>query len=200
MEKNPSAPVASSPAASPLWETLETDARGEIQGFLQRVLEEEVDALLGRQKSERRRPETVGYRNGHGRPRQLALTSGTITVRRPRVRDLDERFVSRVLPRFQRRTREGGRSCRSSTCTASRRATSSLRCGDCWARPRRSAPAPFSGSRPTGRASTTPEAGASSRTYRWSMSGPMGSTSKLGWRTPRRRSWCSSAPWPMGAR
>jgi len=108
MEKNPLAPAASSPAASPLWETLETYARGEIQGFLQRVLEEEVEALLGRRKSERRRPETVGYRNGHGRPRQLALTSGTITVRRPRVRDLDERFVSRVLPLFQRRTREVG--------------------------------------------------------------------------------------------
>lgn len=108
MEKNPSVPTASSPAASPLWETLETYARGEIQGFIQRVLEEEVDALLGRKKSERRRPETVGYRNRHGRPRQLALTSGAITVRRPRVRDLDERFVSRVLPLFQRRTREVG--------------------------------------------------------------------------------------------
>ena len=108
MEKNPFVSAASSPAARPLWETLETYARGEIQGFLQRVLEEEVEALLGRKKSERRRLESVGYRNGHGRPRQLALTSGTITVRRPRVRDLDERFVSRVLPLFQRRTREVG--------------------------------------------------------------------------------------------
>lgn len=108
MEKNPSAPAASRPTASPLWETLETYARGEIQGFLQRVLEEEVAALLGRKKSARRRPETAGYRSGHGRPRQLALTSGTITLRRPRVRDLDERFVSRVLPLFQRRTREVG--------------------------------------------------------------------------------------------
>lgn len=108
MEKNPLVSAASSPAASPLWATLETYARGEIQGFLQRVLEEEVEALLGRKKSERRRPETGGYRNGHGQPRQLALTSGTITVRRPRVRDLDARFVSRVLPLFQRRTREVG--------------------------------------------------------------------------------------------
>jgi transposase-like protein len=33
---------------------------------------------------------------------------GTITVRRPRLRGLDERFVSRVLPLFQRRTREVG--------------------------------------------------------------------------------------------
>ena len=32
--------------------------------------------------------------------------NGTITVRRPRVRDLEERFVSRLLPLFQRRTPE----------------------------------------------------------------------------------------------
>jgi putative transposase len=96
-------------ASSPLWETLESYARQEIQRFVQRLLEEEVDALLGRQKSERRRPGTpVGYRNGYGQPRQLALSSGTITVQRPRVRDLEERFVSRVLPLFRRRTREVG--------------------------------------------------------------------------------------------
>ncbi len=101
--------TAGSAASSPLWETLETYARGEIQQFVQRLLEEEVEALLGRRKSERRSPEAPGgYRNGYGTPRQLALSSGTITVRRPRVRDLDERFVSRVLPLFQRRTRELG--------------------------------------------------------------------------------------------
>ena len=95
--------------SSPVWDTLETYARAQIQQFVQRLLEEEVDAVLGRPKSERRTAATpVGYRNGHGKPRQLALTAGTITVRRPRVRDLDERFVSRVLPAFQRRTREVG--------------------------------------------------------------------------------------------
>ncbi len=101
--------IEGSVASSPLWPTLERYARGQIQVFVQRLLEEEVEALLGRGKSERRTPETmVGYRNGYGKPRQLALTSGTITVQRPRVRELDERFVSRVLPLFQRRTREVG--------------------------------------------------------------------------------------------
>ena len=38
----------------------------------------------------------------------MTLTSGTITVRRPRVRDLNERFVSRVLPLFKRQTKEVG--------------------------------------------------------------------------------------------
>ena len=71
-------------ASSPLWETLESYAREQIQAFVQRLLEEEVDASLGREESERRTPAVpVGYSNGYGKPRQLALTSGTITVRRP---------------------------------------------------------------------------------------------------------------------
>jgi hypothetical protein len=47
-------------------------------------------------------------RNGYGKPRRLNLTAGTFTVRRPRVRGLAERFVSRVLPLFTRRTRAVG--------------------------------------------------------------------------------------------
>ena len=41
-------------------------------------------------------------------PAGSRLTNGTITVRRPRVRDLNERFVSRVLPLFKRQTKEVG--------------------------------------------------------------------------------------------
>ena len=101
--------IAGERSASPVWEQLETFARQEIQGFVQRLLEEEVADLLGRKRSERRMPASpAGYRNGYGQPRHLALVNGTITVRRPRVRDLDERFVSQVLPRFRRRTREVG--------------------------------------------------------------------------------------------
>ena len=69
-------------------------------------MEEEVTELLGRGKSERRAPVDAapGYRNGQGQPRQLTLGSGTIQVRRPRVRGLEARFESRVLPWFLRRT------------------------------------------------------------------------------------------------
>lgn len=49
-----------------------------------------------------------GYRNGYGQPRMLSLTRGTITLRRPRVRNLAERFVSCILPVFKRRTKEVG--------------------------------------------------------------------------------------------
>ncbi len=97
--------------ASPVWATLEAFAREQIQAFVQRLLEEEVTDLLGRGKSVRRAAvdPAPGSRNGHGRARRLTLSSGTITVRRPRLRGLAERFESRVLPLFQRRTQEVGR-------------------------------------------------------------------------------------------
>ncbi len=93
-----------------MWEVLEGMVREKAQEFIQGILEEEVTDLLGREKSERRagidRPE--GYRNGYGKPRRLAMSSGTITLRRPRVRGVEERFQSRVLPLFARRTKEVG--------------------------------------------------------------------------------------------
>ena len=91
-----------------VWDNLEEWARSLIQGALQDVLEEEVTELLGRLKSERRKPvdEVGGYRNGYGKPRNLTMSCGTVTVRRPRVRELEQRFESRVLPLFARRTRE----------------------------------------------------------------------------------------------
>ncbi len=90
------------------WESLEGFARATIQGWLQDILDAEITELLGRAKSERRRdvdPQT-GYRNGYGKPRRLAMGAGTIVVRRPRVRDLEERFESQVLPLFKRQTKE----------------------------------------------------------------------------------------------
>jgi len=90
------------------WERLESYVRGKAQELIQALLEEEVTELLGRGKSERRGVVDApgGYRSGHGKPRRLTLGSGTITVRRPRVRDLEERFESRILPLFVRRSQE----------------------------------------------------------------------------------------------
>jgi transposase-like protein len=89
---------------------LEAYARIHVQSFIQTLLEEEVTALLGRAKSQRRESvdAPVGYRNGHGKPRRLSMQGGTIVVQRPRVRGLEERFESRVLPLFERRTKEVG--------------------------------------------------------------------------------------------
>jgi hypothetical protein len=50
--------------------------------------------------------EQPGYRNGYGTPRRLPMSIGTIEIQRPRVRDLSERFKSKVLPMFKRQTRE----------------------------------------------------------------------------------------------
>ena len=96
--------------ATTSFESLEMYARSEIQRWLQSLLEEEVGDLLGRERYARREAGQVeaSYRNGHGEPRRLAMSCGTVTVRRPRVRGLEERFESRVLPLFKRRTEEVG--------------------------------------------------------------------------------------------
>ena len=95
----------------PVWESLERFARQGVQRLLQQVLEEEVEQVLGRARYERRDGVDAppGYRNGFGKPRRLSAMAGTITVRRPRVRGLEARFESRLLPLFKRRTEEVGR-------------------------------------------------------------------------------------------
>jgi len=92
--------------STPTWDTLEDWAGSSIQGLVQQLLEEEVTELLGRTRYQRRTSvdAPAGSRNGHGKPRRVSLMSGTIEVRRPRVRGLEERFESRILPLFMRRT------------------------------------------------------------------------------------------------
>jgi transposase-like protein len=89
------------------WDDLEEWVRAKVQELIQSVLEEEITELLGRSKAVRRPAvdSALVYRNGHGKPRQLTLGCGTITVRRPRVRGLEGRFESRVLPLFVRRSK-----------------------------------------------------------------------------------------------
>ena len=96
-------------ASTVCYEMIEAKARERIQSWLQGLLEEEVTEFLGRGKSQRRSQEAVvGYRNGYGKPRHVALSSGTVSVRRPRLRNLGDRFESRVLPLFKRRSQELG--------------------------------------------------------------------------------------------
>ena len=92
--------------SSPEWDELEDWLRGSIQKLIQETLEEEVTGFFGRVKSARRSEEDSdsGYRNGYARPRKLALSGGTIELKRPRVRNTEERFESRLLPLFARRT------------------------------------------------------------------------------------------------
>lgn len=88
------------------YQRLEEFARQKIREHLQDLLEQEVTEWLGRQRSERKlNPvEQPGYRNGYGKPRRFTMSVGTVEIRRPRVRNLDERFESRILPMFKRQT------------------------------------------------------------------------------------------------
>lgn len=63
-----------------------------------------MTGLLGRSRYQRQA--AVDGVQGYSKPRRLTLRIGPITIRRPRVRGLEERFTSRILPLFARRTRE----------------------------------------------------------------------------------------------
>ena len=66
------------------------------QLVLQRAVEEEVTAFLGRARYERT-PEATGSRNGT-RPRRIQTAEGELTVAMPQVRDSLTRFVSSTIP------------------------------------------------------------------------------------------------------
>jgi len=99
--------ITGNQASRVVWDNLEEWVRRKVQEFIQSLLEEEIAELLGCQKSERRKAVdgSPAYRNGYGKERKLTLGCGTIALRRPRVRGLEERFESRVLPLFARRTK-----------------------------------------------------------------------------------------------
>ena len=118
------------------WEDLDEWVRGQVQGLIQELLEEEITEFFGRAKSTRRSTldSVPGYRNGYGKPRGLTLSSGTIQVRRPRVRNVEERFESRVLPLFARRSKKIAELIRNCISMVWPKATSTWLCGDCWVR------------------------------------------------------------------
>ena len=92
------------------YEVLEEMVRQKVQEYIQDILEEEVAEFLGRKKSERQKmvDGRPGYRNGHGKAKKFSVMNGTITVRRPRVRGTEERFESKIIPLFKRRSKEVG--------------------------------------------------------------------------------------------
>ena len=90
------------------YEALEEYAREKIRQHLQYLLEDEVTEWLGREKSERKDNalEQPVDRDGYGKTRRFTMSVGTVKIRRPRVRDLGERFISKVLPFFKRQTKQ----------------------------------------------------------------------------------------------
>src|SRR5208337_2921717 len=96
--------------SSRTYDMLEEMVRLKAQEYIQDILEDEVESFLGRKKSERMKAidGPSGYRNGYGKPKKFALMNGTITVQRPRVRGTEERFESKIIPFFKRRSKEVG--------------------------------------------------------------------------------------------
>ena len=66
--------------------------------IIQRAVEEEFDAWLGRARYERRPDDQRGLRNGF-RPRRVQTAEGELSVEMPQVRQAAEPFVSKLFPR-----------------------------------------------------------------------------------------------------
>jgi putative transposase len=88
-----------------LRESLDEIARQGALKLLSVILEQEVVDFLGRGRYERT-GEFNGYRNGYGKRRKVAIGSGTMELRAPRVRDTLEPFDSRILRKYQRQSGE----------------------------------------------------------------------------------------------
>ena len=89
--------------SSLVWEGLQEWIQAQVQVMFQEALEQEATEMLGRLKSQRLGAAGGAYRNGHGRPRRLTTTVGTVELRRPRIRGASTPLESRVLPWFVRR-------------------------------------------------------------------------------------------------
>ena len=66
--------------------------------IIQRAVEDEFDAWLGRARYERRPDYQRGLRNGF-RPRRMQTGEGELQVGIPQVREAAEPFVSKLFPR-----------------------------------------------------------------------------------------------------
>ena len=82
---------------------LDEIAREGARRMLMSVLEVEVEDFLGRKRYERQAG-SVGYRNGYGKKRKVAIGSGTMNIRAPRVRKSLQPFKSQVLRSYQRQS------------------------------------------------------------------------------------------------
>jgi transposase-like protein len=103
-ETTPAAAAAPSPFAGSDWfDPLEEAVRLQIRGFIEELLEEELEAALGRGRYERS-PAGKGHRHGR-RPRQLVTTFGPLelSVPRGRLRDAtgQREWKSTLLPAYK---------------------------------------------------------------------------------------------------
>lgn len=77
-------------------------ARLGAQLIIQRAVEEEFDAFLGRERYERKADALPGKRNGW-RPRHLQTAEGELEIEVPQLREAAETFTSKLFPRESKR-------------------------------------------------------------------------------------------------
>jgi putative transposase len=87
--------------------------REKIRVQLHQIQGKDVTTVLGGVQAEHRCEVApvdlpAGSQHGWEKPDQSSVTSGTVTVLRPRILDLAKRFESKVLPLLTRRTRKAG--------------------------------------------------------------------------------------------
>ena len=107
-EATPALPSPPSPFAGSDWfDPLEETVRSQVRSFIEQLLEEELEAALGRGRYERG-ASSNGRRHGH-RPRQLVTTFGPLSLSVPRARLHDEageqEWKSALLPAYKRLSR-----------------------------------------------------------------------------------------------
>ena len=107
-EATPALPAPPSPFAGSEWfDPLEEAVRGRVRSFIEELLEEELEAALGRERYQRGAVSN-GRRHGH-RSRQLVTTFGPLVLSVPRARLADEagehEWKSALLPAYKRLSR-----------------------------------------------------------------------------------------------
>jgi putative transposase len=107
-EATPALGSLPSPFAGSEWfDPLEEAVRGRVRSFIEQLLEEELEAALGRERYQRGAISN-GHRHGH-RPRQLVTTFGPLSLSVPRARLHDEageqEWKSALLPAYKRLSR-----------------------------------------------------------------------------------------------
>lgn len=109
IEATPAAPTAPLPFDDPSWfDPLEEAIRDRLRTFIEQLLEEELEAALGRRRYERPAAPN-GRRHGH-RERQLITTFGPVGVAVPRARLVaagasEREWKSELLPAYKRLSR-----------------------------------------------------------------------------------------------
>ncbi len=107
-EATSASPSAPSPFVGDEWfDPLEEAVRGRVRSLIEHLLEEELEAALGRERYQRG-ASSNGRRHGH-RPRQLVTTFGPLKLSVPRARLAaeagEQEWKSALLPAYKRLSR-----------------------------------------------------------------------------------------------